>query len=167
MKNLAIERELVALQGNLRSFALMLTMDSNDADDLVQDTTLKVLYNQDKFADNVNFKGWVLTIMKNIFISNYRKITRHKIIIDRSEDLFQLNLPQNSGYETPDGAYSIGEISNNINSFADEYRILLSMHINGYKYEEIAAKMGLPLGTIKSRIFVARKRLQERLTDYR
>jgi len=166
-KSLTLEEELVALQGNLRNFALALTMDSADADDLVQDTILKVLYNQDKFVNNVNFKGWVLTIMKNIFINNYRKTSRNKTSIDRSEDLFQLNMPQSSGYETPDGAYSISEISSNINSFEDQYSVLLAMHIKGYKYEEIAAQTGLPLGTIKNRIFIARKRLQERLVDYR
>jgi RNA polymerase sigma-70 factor (ECF subfamily) len=126
-----------------------------------------VLNNQDKFADNINFKGWVLTIMKNIFINNYRKIVRNQTVIDKSEDLFKLNLSQNSGYETPEGAYSIDEISSSIASFTNEYRIPLSMHIQGYKYEEIATVMELPLGTVKSRIFLARKRLQEQLSDYR
>ena len=74
---------------------------------------------------------------------------------------------QNSGFETPEGAYSVGEISNNINAFADEYRIPFSMHIQGFKYEEIAQKMNLPIGTVKSRIFLARKRLQEQLKDYK
>ena len=70
MNNNQFEKELVALQSNMRNFAFSLTLNRDDAEDLLQDTTLKVLDNQDKFTDNVNFKGWVLTIMKNIFINN-------------------------------------------------------------------------------------------------
>ncbi|HHT23716.1 MAG TPA: RNA polymerase sigma factor [Bacteroidales bacterium] len=167
MKDLQFEKELLALQSNMLNFAFSLTLNREDAEDLLQETTLKVLDNQDKFKDNVNFKGWVLTVMKNIFINNYRKVVRSQTIFDRTEDSHLLNLPQNSGFETPDGAYSVAEISNSINSFADEYRIPFSMHIQGYKYEEIAREMNLPIGTVKSRIFLARKRLQEQLKDYR
>ena len=95
MKNVHIENELVALQNNMRNFAFSLTLNRDEAEDLLQDTTLKVLDNQEKFTDNVNFKGWVLTIMKNIFINNYRKIVRNQTVIDKTEDLHHLNLPQN------------------------------------------------------------------------
>ena len=88
-------------------------------------------------------------------------------IIDQTEDLYHLNLPQESGLETPEGTVAAGEISAAINSFSDEYRVPFTMHVAGYKYNEIAEKMNLPLGTVKSRIFFARKRLQEMLKDYR
>lgn len=166
-KNVKIENELLSLQNNMRNFAYSLTLNRDDAEDLMQDTTLKVLDNQDKFAENVNFKGWVLTIMKNIFINNYRKIVRNQTIIDKTDDLHLLNLPQNSGFDSPESSYAVGEISNSIDSFPDEYRIPFSMHIEGFKYEEIAQTMNLPIGTVKSRIFLARKRLQEQLKDYR
>lgn len=166
-KNLKVENELLSLQSNMRNFAYSLTLNKDDAEDLLQDTTLKVLDNQDKFAENVNFKGWVLTIMKNIFINNYRKIVRNQTIIDKTEDFHLLNLPQNSGFDSPEGSYAIGEISGSIDAFPDEYRIPFSMHIQGFKYEEIAQTMNLPIGTVKSRIFLARKRLQEQLKDYR
>lgn len=167
MKKIHIENELVALQSNMRNFAYSLTLNSEEAEDLLQDTTLKVLDNQEKFTDNINFKGWVLTIMKNIFINNYRRIVRNQTVIDKTEDLHFLNLPQNSGFDSPESSYSIREITNSINAFNDEYRIPLSMHIEGFKYEEIATKMNLPIGTVKSRIFLARKRLQQQLKDYR
>ena len=167
MKEVQVENELVALQSNMRNFAFSLTLNRDDAEDLLQDTTLKVLDNQDKFTDNVNFKGWVLTIMKNIFINNYRKIVRNQTVVDKTEDLHHLNLPQNSGFDSPEGSYAIREITNSIAAFADEYRIPFSMHIQGFKYEEIAQHMSLPIGTVKSRIFLARKRLQEQLKDYR
>ena len=160
-KNVKVESELLDLQGNMRNFAYSLTLDKDAAEDLLQDTTLRVLDNQEKFAENVNFKGWVLTIMKNIFINNYRRIVRNQTVIDKTDDLHLLNLPQDSGFDTPEGSYAVGEITSCIDSFAD------SMHIQGFKYEEIAQAMNLPIGTVKSRIFLARKRLQEQLKDYR
>ncbi len=161
------QTKLLDLQSNLLNFAYTLTANRDDAYDLLQDTTLKALDNEDKYVDNTNFKGWVFTIMRNIFINNYRKVVRSATVIDQTEDLYHLNLPQDSGYETPDGSIAANEITAAIDSFADEYRIPFSMHVAGYKYNEIAEQMNLPLGTIKSRIFFARQRLQEMLKDYR
>lgn len=158
---------VLGMQGNLLSFALKLTANREEAKDLVQDTTLKALRNESKFVENTNFKGWMLTIMRNIFINNYRKNARENTMVDSSEDLFHLNLCQESGLETPDGAYACNEISAIINSFPDEYKQPFSMHVAGYKYEEIAEELGMPLGTVKSRIFFARKKLRDVFTDYR
>ena len=161
------QTKLLDLQSNLLNFAYTLTANRDDAYDLLQDTTLKALDNEDKYVDNTNFKGRVFTIMRNIFIDNYRKVVRSATVIDQTEDLYHLNLPQDSGFETPDGSIAANEITAAIDSFADEYRIPFSMHVAGYKYNEIAEQMNLPLGTIKSRIFFARQRLQEMLKDYR
>ncbi|MDY3857498.1 MAG: RNA polymerase sigma factor [Muribaculaceae bacterium] len=161
------QTKLLAIQSNLLNFAYLLTSNRDDAYDLLQDTTLKALDNEDKYVENVNFKGWVFTIMRNTFINNYRKVVRSATVIDQTEDLYHLNLPQESGLETPEGTVSAGEISDAINSFSDDYRIPFSMHVAGYKYNEIAEKMNLPLGTVKSRIFFARQRLQKMLKDYR
>ena len=90
-----------------------------------------------------------------------------KTIIDQTEDLYHLNLPQDSGFASPEGSFTVKEITTAINSFSEEYRIPFSMHVAGYKYHEIAEKMDLPLGTVKSRIFFARQRLQEMLKDYK
>ena len=155
------------LQGNMLNFAYMLTSNREDAYDLLQDTTLKVLDNEEKYVDNTNFKGWVFTIMRNIFINNYRRIAREATMVDQTEDLYHLNLPQESGLDTPEGCVAVGEITEAINSFPDEYRVPFSMLVAGYKYNEIAEKMNLPLGTVKSRIFFARQKLQELLKDYK
>ena len=167
MNSTDFQNKLMSLQSNLLNFAYILTSNRDDAYDLLQDTTLKALDNEDKYAENTNFKGWVFTIMRNIFINNYRKVARSATVIDQTEDLYHLNLPQDSGLETPDGSIAANEITAAINSFADEYRIPFSMHVAGYKYNEIAEKMNLPLGTIKSRIFFARQRLQVMLKDYK
>ena len=161
------KQRLLSLQGNLYNFACQLTADREAAQDLVQDTTLKVLDNESKYVDNVNFKGWVFTIMRNIFINNYRRQVRSATVIDSTEDLYPLNVSQESGLSTPEGSYAAQEISVAINAFSDDYKVPFTMYIAGYKYSEIAEKMGLPLGTVKSRIFFARKRLQVILKDYR
>lgn len=158
---------VLGMQSNLLSFAMKLTLNKDEAHDLVQDTTLKALNNEEKFVENTNFKGWMLTIMRNIFINNYRKSARENTMVDSTEDLYHLNLKQDSGIETPDGAYSIGEISNIIAGFPADYRDPFNLHVAGYKYEEISEKLNMPLGTVKSRIFFTRKRLREILKDYR
>lgn len=165
--NTSFKSSILGMQGNLLSFALKLTLNRDEAHDLVQDTTLKALNNEEKFVDNTNFKGWMLTIMRNIFINNYRKSSRENTMIDSSDDLYRLNLPQDSGLDTPDGAYAVSEISSIIASFPEDFRKPFSMHIAGYKYEEIAEQLQMPLGTVKSRIFFTRKRLREILKDYR
>ncbi len=161
------EQRLVGLQANLLNFAYQLTSSREEAEDLLQDTTLKALDNEDKYVDNVNFKGWIFTIMRNIFINNYRQSVRQATVVDKTEDLYHLNISQDSGLSTPEGSYAVREISEAVNAFSDEYRVPFNMYVAGYKYHEIADKLGLPLGTIKSRIFFARQKLRSQLGDYR
>ena len=167
MENKILESKLISLQSNMMNFAMMLTSNRDDAEDLLQDTTLKVLDNAEKFAENTNFKGWVFTIMRNIFINNYRRMSRSATVIDQTEDLYQLDLAVDTAVDSPEGTYAASEITKAIEEFSDEYRIPFSMHVAGYKYDEIAEEMQLPLGTVKSRIFFARKQLQKRFADYR
>ncbi len=165
--NNSFQKKILGLQANLLSFAYQLTSNREEAHDLLQDTTLKALDNEEKFVDNVNFKGWVFTIMRNIFINNYRQSVKKATVIDQSEDLFHLNLSQDSGLSTPEGSYAVKEISAALNEFSDEYRIPFNLYVAGYKYSEIAEKMNLPIGTVKTRIFVARQKLREQLKDFR
>lgn len=159
--------KLMSLQSNLLSFAMVLTSNRDDAYDLLQDTTLKALDNEDKYTENTNFKGWVFTIMRNIFINNYRRASRSQTVVDSSADLYHLNVSQNSGLPSPEKSYIVEEIHQAIDSFSDGYRIPFSMHLAGYHYDEIAKRMNLPVGTIKSRIYYARQRLRRELDEYR
>lgn len=163
----SFQNRLVGLQSNLLNFAYQLTTNREQAEDLLQDTTLKALDNQDKYVENVNFKGWIFTIMRNIFINNYRQTVRKATVIDQTEDLYHLNVSQDSGINTPEGSYAVKEISGALNAFSEEYRVPFNMFVAGYKYNEIAEKLNLPLGTVKSRIFFARKQLRQQLKDYR
>ena len=166
MNGIQFQQKLMSLQENMMNFALMLTANRDDAQDLLQDTTLKVLDNQDKFVDNVNFKGWVLTVMRNIFINNYHKIVRVQTVVDSSADLYNLDVVNDSGFDSPDKAYQIKEITKAINGLNDDLKVPFSMFLSGYKYNEIAEKLNVPLGTVKSRIFFARQELQKRLKDF-
>ena len=165
--NDTFKSSVIGMQGNLLSFALKLTTNREEAHDLVQETTLKALNNEEKFVDNTNFSGWMMTIMRNIFINNYRKRVRENTVVDVTEDLYHLNVSQDSGIDTPDGAFAASEISSILASFPEDYRKPFSMHVAGYKYEEISERLSMPLGTVKSRIFFTRKGMREILKDYR
>ncbi|MDL2278865.1 RNA polymerase sigma factor [Parabacteroides sp. OttesenSCG-928-G07] len=167
MNQQVFQKKLIGLQENMMNFALTLTANRDDAQDLLQDTTLKVLNNQDKFVDNVNFKGWVLTVMRNLFINNYHKVVRTQTVIDQNADLYNLDIINDSGFDSPEGSYQMSEINNAINNLSEEMRIPFSMFLSGYKYHEIADKLSLPLGTIKSRIFFARQELQKELEEFK
>ena len=160
-------QNLLGMQPELRRFAMKLTADYEDANDLLQETSLKALDNEDKYTPDTNFKGWMYTIMRNIFINNYRKTVRDQTFIDQTDNLFHLNLPQDSGFESTEGNYDLKEIRKIVNSLPKEYRVPFSMYVSGFKYREIADKLGLPLGTVKSRIFFTRQRLQKDLKDFR
>lgn len=162
------ENELVELQPNLFSFALSLTADMHQAEDLTQDTTLKVLNNREKYQANTNFKGWVFTVMRNLFINNYHRLVRTQKIFDSNADISYMGTQRNSeGLATPDHEMSLQEINFAIDQLDPSLKEPFSMYVAGYKYKEIADVLDIPLGTVKSRIFMARKQLQETLADFR
>lgn len=163
----SFQTSVLGMQSNLLSFALKLTLNIEEAQDLVQDTTLKALNNEDKFVEDSNFKGWMLTIMRNIFINNYRKASRENTVVDLSDDLFHINSVSEQRIQTPEGAHTVNEIAEILDTFPKDFREPFSMHVAGYKYEEISDILSMPLGTVKSRIFFTRKRMREILKDYR
>ena len=162
-----LEVELLLMQDNMYNFAYQLTTNADDAKDLMQETILKALANIDKYYKNVNLKGWVFTIMHNIFVNNYRRALHNYTITDHTECLYYLNLSQDLDENDSEMKYTVTDIYNVIESFQEAHKKPFKMHLSGYKYEEIANEMNLPLGTVKSRIFFMRKRLQELLKDYR
>lgn len=167
MNSFEYKTNLISLHPNLLNFAYKLTSNRDDAHDLLQETTLKVLDNEDKFSENTNFKSWVFTIMRNIFINNYRRTVRASIVVDTSEHQHLLNSSRSLLSTTPENSFGVYEIANAIKALANEYRIPFTLLVAGYKYNEIATKLNLNIGTIKSRIFNARKKLQQHFTDYR
>lgn len=167
MKSLSFRKDLVGVQDELLRFAYKLTTDREEANDLLQETSLKALDNEDKYMPDTNFKGWMYTIMRNIFINNYRKTVRDQTFVDQTDNLFHLNFSQESGFDSTEGAYDLKEIHRVVNALPKDYRVPFAMYVSGFKYREIAEKLGLPLGTVKSRIFFTRQRLQNELKDFR
>ena len=162
----SFKEDVIGMQNNLMNFAFKLTMDKDRASDLVQDTTLKALDSEAKFAENVNFKGWHFKIMRNIFINNYRRTVRESTVLDTSDSIFHVS-DTRPAPETPDGIYAVSEISELIARIPADFSKPFQMHVAGYKYEEIAEILNLPLGTVKSRIFTTRTQLKALLKDYR
>jgi RNA polymerase sigma factor (sigma-70 family) len=166
MTAIEFNASLIGMRRNLQRFAMSLTADRDTALDLVQDTYLKAITYKDKFVDYTNLKAWVFTIMKNTFINNYRRNVKENTIIDATKDLYYLNLPHDKGFISPESKYSEEEIERAIDSLDDEFRVPFRMHIEGFKYKEIADNLGLKIGTVKSRIFFTRQKLMLILKDY-
>lgn len=162
----SFHNKILREQQSLTSFALRLTLNKDHAHDLVQETTLRALDNEAKYVDESNFKGWVHTIMRNIFLNNCRHQSYIASNIDYSADIVEI-LPDTDATHTPESSYAVAEISEIIASFPEDYSKPLNMHIAGYKYSEIAEALQMPLGSVKAHIFFTRKRLREMLKDFR
>lgn len=148
------------LTPSLKSFAYNLTKDNEEAKDLYQETAFRAMINRDKFRAGTNLKAWLFTIMKNIFINNYRKKSKTNTIMDSTDNMYFLN---SSATVISNGAGTnmmMEELTNMIQSLDDSIKVPFELHYVGFKYQEIADQLGLPLGTVKSRIFFARKELK-------
>ncbi|MCT4672531.1 MAG: sigma-70 family RNA polymerase sigma factor [Prolixibacteraceae bacterium] len=166
MNLIQFQKSLLKLEDKLYYFALSLTADPERAQDLLQETYLKALTYREKFRDNTNFKAWIYTIMKNTFINDYRRNIKTKTTFDFSNNDYLLNISKDTHFPSPDSTHAEKEILKNIYRLDKEFREPFLMFLNGFKYKEIAAKLGLPLGTVKSRIFFTRKKLEKWLKEY-
>ncbi len=166
MTALEFNHQLIDLETKLARFALSLTTNKEDAKDLLQETMLKALTYKDQFVQYTNLKAWTYTIMKNTFINNYRRSVRQNTTFDNTKDLYLLNQNKDTSNISPDTSYATLEINKVIDNLDDEFRLPFKMHTEGYKYKEIAQKLGLKIGTVKSRIFFTRKKLMDALKDY-
>lgn len=151
---------------SLRTYALHFTHDADDADDLVQDTLLKAITYYNKFAEGTNLKGWLYTIMKNTFINNYRRITKINTLVTKSDEISSANLFYSSTSNNAEGKFILDDVKHALNALADDYKIPFNMYFEGYKYHEIADYLAIPIGTVKTRIHVARKLLKGQLKAY-
>ena len=145
---------------------MRLTRDSDDANDLVQDTLVKAYTNRDKYSDGTNLKAWLFTIMKNTFITQYQRMVRRNTFIDTTENLHFIN-SSDSLQENNAVSHFIKEDIDKALSLTEEiYRVPFLMYFKGFKYHEIAEELDLPIGTVKNRIHIARKTLKSSLKMY-
>ncbi len=145
----------------LNSFAYNLTKSMEDAKDLYQETAFRAMTNKDKFRPGTNFKAWLFTIMKNIFINNYRKKVKANTIMDSTDNNYYINSGKNAISNKAGSNIMVDEIKGMISGLDESIKVPFMMHYSGYKYQEIANDLELPLGTVKSRIFFARKELKD------
>ena len=163
MTSMEFNSKLHTLNTLLHSFAYNLTKNVEDAKDLYQETTFRALSNRDKFQPGTNFKAWMFTIMKNIFINNYRKKVKSNTILDTTDNQFYLNSGSHAAPNSAEGEIMLKELNIMLEGLDDSIKIPFMMHFEGFKYQEIADELELPLGTVKSRIFFARKELKDKI----
>jgi RNA polymerase sigma-70 factor (ECF subfamily) len=161
MTTIEFDTKFNKMSSLLHSFAYNLTKNVEDAKDLFQETAFRAMTNRDKFRDGTNFKAWLFTIMKNIFINNYRKKMKANTIIDSTDNMFYINSGKNAVSNSASSSMMMDELGQMIERLDDSIKVPFMMHYEGFKYQEIADKLELPLGTVKSRIFFARKELKD------
>lgn len=164
MSTLEFNNRFDQMSSILNSFAYNLTKNSEQAKDLFQETAFRALVNKDKFRPGTNFKAWLFTIMKNIFINNYRRRMKANTIIDSTDNMYYINSGSVTVSNKAESEIMMQELKRMISELDDSTRIPFELHYQGFKYQEIADRLELPLGTVKSRIFFARKELKEKIT---
>lgn len=151
----------------LKNFALKLTQDMNDANDLVQETFLKAMLYSSKFKEGTNLKGWLMTIMRNTFINGYRRNTKRKTFMDTQEEQYIIDSAQTfNTYNDGESKFIRRDLSKAIDKLPHDLKEAFELNAKGFKYHEIAEKVNVPLGTVKTRIFIARRRLRVSLAEY-
>ncbi|MFM2139540.1 MAG: hypothetical protein RJA57_1847 [Bacteroidota bacterium] len=166
MSTAEFSQYLVSQSDFLRPFAINLTRDSEAANDLYQETLYKALANHDKYHAGTNIKAWLFTIMRNIFINNYRRKAKQRTIFDNSGNDYLLDQNQAHVANKAEGSLRMKEIQEAIAGLPDIFKTPFLLYFDGYKYNEIADMLQEPLGTIKSRIHFARKLLKEQISRY-
>lgn len=159
-------KKMMELEKGLKGYAYSLTMNSDRAKDLVQETFLKALTYRDKYTDDTNLKAWMYTIMRNTFINDYHRSSKTQNSVSGTNTDFVMQSAKDMIYPSPDSLYSYSEIEKSIAQLEEEYKVPFNMFLEGYKYKEIADILGMPLGTVKSRIFFTRKKLTSSLKDF-
>jgi RNA polymerase sigma factor (sigma-70 family) len=147
----------------LKPFAITLTRDSEAAKDLFQETLYRALANKDKYSVGTNIKAWLYTIMRNIFINNYRRKVKQNTIFDSTPNDFLINQTQSIVANNAESTLRLKDIQEAIHNLPQIFRNPFLLYFDGFKYHEIADMLGEPLGTIKSRIHFARKLLKTQI----
>jgi len=163
MTTIEFNSHIVSLEKHLKSYAYRLTTNHDESLDLYQDTMLKALTYKNKFT-HTNLKAWLLTIMKNIFINGYRrKVIKREWMAQETK--LNRNL-SNISYDNPTSIQNYKDIMHELEKLEVQIKEPFRMFLAGFKYREIAEKMSLPIGTIKSRIFQGRKELMVNLREF-
>ena len=159
------EISLDKIENLLFGFAMRLTRNRDEAKDLMQETLLKAYDKKERFQLNTNFKAWVTTIMYNSYISQHRK-KKNRRKVELPADSLDKIIENKSSNNNIVSNMTVQEIKSIIRTMSDNHKVPFLMHYRGYQYDEIAKMMDLPIGTIKSRIFHARKELKTKINQF-
>ncbi|MCX2573318.1 RNA polymerase sigma factor [Pedobacter sandarakinus] len=151
----------------LMNHALKFTKDEDDAKDLLQETLIKGVRFKDKFDDGTNLKGWLYVIMKNTYINDFNRNARRNQVISVQEDLNSSHLLKSATRNNGESTFALEDIRKAMSSIKDDYRVPFQRYFEGYKYEEIAVELNIPIGTVKTYIHQARLGLKKYLKMYR
>lgn len=165
MTNAEFTKQMSGLQNLLFSFALRLTKNHEDAQDLMQETAIRAYRHRDKFAIGTNFKSWVSTIMRNTYINSYRKAKSRQHVNEPIETFSFVLENQNAIPNQGEHDMRLKEMYSMLQSIGELYSVPFMMFYRGYEYKEIAEHLNIPIGTVKSRIFLARQRMKEMLSE--
>jgi RNA polymerase sigma factor (sigma-70 family) len=157
---------LVDNAGFLKPFAVNLTKNNETANDLYQETLYKALANKEKYNSGTNIKAWLFTIMRNIFINDYRRNAKRRTVFDSTPEDYLINLRQVSVSNSAESSLRQKEIEAAVDALPETFKVPFKLYFEGYKYQEISEYLDEPLGTIKSRIHFARKLLKEQINRY-
>lgn len=159
-----VEKELLSIRGELRGYARYLVWDHDKADDLLQDTALKILTNAETFSPGTNFKGWTFAIMRNTFLNSVHRANPIVYLDDMSYNgSFAASMVSQ---QSSDRNLDLQDIYNAIDSLPASRSEVVYLLILGHKYDEIANILDIPTGTVKSRINASRNELRKILEDY-
>jgi RNA polymerase sigma factor (sigma-70 family) len=164
MSTVEFNQMLVNNTDFLKPFAFTLTRDNEVAKDLLQETMFRALANKDKYNVGTNIKAWLYTIMRNIFINNYRRRVKQNTIFDSTPNDFFLNYQQATVSNDAERTIKMKEIQTAVHNLPEIFKNPFMLYFEGFKYHEIAEALHEPLGTIKSRIHFARKLLKEQIS---
>lgn len=163
MSTIEFNDMIVSNAGFLKPFAVTLTRDNETAKDLLQETIYRALANREKYHVGTNIKAWLYTIMRNIFINDYRRKAKQNTIFDNTPNDFLLDRGQVTEANKAESNMKVKEINAAIKGLPEIFRHPFVLYFEGYKYHEISDMLHEPLGTIKSRIHFARKLLKSQL----
>lgn len=166
MSNITFNTEINEHKPALQNFAYSFTRNTEDANDLVQETYLKAIRYSGLYTKGTNLRAWLYTIMRNTFINDYRSLTKRRTIIETKETLESYDLVKSSSRNQAEGALISDDINKALNHLPAHYLIPFIKFFEGFKYHEIADELGIPIGTVKTRIFMARRILQAKLKMY-
>lgn len=165
MTTLKFSHSLAQTQSLLFAFAMKLNGNNReDANDLYQETVMRAYACKERFQEGSNFRAWTTTIMRNCFINEYRK--------RRTRNQVEQPLEDNSEFAVKQGVHNeagtiimMKELRTMLDTIGDAHRVPFEMFFNGYEYQEISQELNLPMGTVKSRIFFARKKMKSMIQN--